>query len=55
MPIVIVWGLGALGVGAGLKLAGDGIEDGTRAARDLAIVGGIGMAAYLIAKKQGLI
>lgn len=55
MPVVIFWALSALGVGAGIKLAGDGVEDATKAGKDVAIVAGIGAAAYLVAKKQGII
>ncbi len=54
MPLLL-WGIGAAGVGLGVKLFGDGVEDTAKATRDLAIVGGIGFAAYLVAKKQGII
>lgn len=55
MPAVLLWGLGVAGLGLGTKWFGDGVEDTAKATRDLAIVGGIGFAAFLIARKQGLI
>ncbi len=55
MPLVLVWGLGALATGAGVKFLGDGIEDTAKASKDLMIVAAIGGGAYLIAKKQGLL
>ncbi len=55
MPIIVYWGLAALGAGAGVKLFGDGVEDSAKAARDIAVTVGIGAGVYLIAKKQGII
>ena len=55
MPLIIAWGLGALAVGAGVKMMGDGIEDGTRAVRDITIVAAVGFGIYVVAKKQRLI
>jgi len=55
MPAILIWSVGAAGFGLAAKWFGDGIEDTAKATRDLAIVGGIGFAAYLVAKKQGII
>lgn len=55
MPIVAYWGLSALATGLGIKFIGDGVEDGAKGLKDVAIVAGIGAGVYLIAKKQGVI
>lgn len=55
MPIAIAWGLSALGIGAGVKLFGSGVEDSAQGFRDVAVVALVGGGLYLYGKKQGLI
>lgn len=54
MPFIL-FGVGSLLTGAGIKFFGDGVEDTAKSTRDLAIAGAIGVGVYLVAKKQGVI
>ena len=54
MPFVL-FGVGSLLTGAGIKFFGDGVEDTARSTRDLAIAGAVVAGVYLVAKKQGVI
>lgn len=55
MPAVAWWGISAVGAGLGIKFAGDGVEDTSKALKDFAVVAGVGAAVYLIAKHKGLL
>lgn len=55
MPVILLWGLGSLAIGGAIKLAGDGVEDSANGIGKLALVAALGGAAYLYAKKRGLI
>lgn len=56
MPLAFLyWGGAAALTGLGIKFAGDGVEDVGRGARDLAVVGVIGVGLYLLAKHKKVI
>lgn len=55
MPVVVWWGVSALLAGGGIKLAGDGVESSSNAARDLFLASAIAGGVYLIAKSQGIL
>lgn len=56
MPLIILgWGLGSLALGAGIKLAGDGVEDTATGFSKLILAGGVAYGAYVIARHQGVI
>lgn len=52
MPLLIPV-LGVLGVGAGVKMAGDGVNDASNAAMKVAVVAVVGFGAYYLIKKRG--
>ena len=54
MPFLL-FGLGALALGTGLKWAGDGVEDTADGLSKLIVVGTVAGGAYLIAKKTKVI
>ncbi len=54
MP-VLLFGVGALALGAGLKVAGDGIEDTADGLSKLIVVGSLAGGTYLVAKHMKVI
>lgn len=62
MPVILLWGLGALAFGGAAKLLGNGVQDAGQAVNEagtglgkIALVGALAGGAYLVAKKKGLI
>lgn len=53
MPALIIPVLGLLGVGAGVKMAGDGVNEASNAAVKVAVVAAVGIGAYYLIKKGG--
>lgn len=52
MPILILAGLGALGVGAGAKMAGDGVESASGGLTKLVLAGAVAGGLYLYFKGE---
>lgn len=52
MPLLIPV-LAVLGVGAGIKMAGDGVNEASNATVKVAVVAALGFGAYYLIKKGG--
>lgn len=55
MPLLLLVPLAGLALGGGIKLAGDGIEDVSKASVNGVFVAGAALGIYLLAKKHKVI